>query len=146
MSYQDIATRLGKAATTINNIVRLLQLPPQAREALQTSAITEGHARAVLALKDHPDSQLELVTMIKRRGWSVRQAEQFVQTHKTGIRTKAEVRQRMAVETPETKQLAKTLQVAVTLRRTAKGGRVELHFRTDEELKMLLHRLRQSAD
>ncbi len=51
MSPKDIAKKLGKAETTVSNIIRLLQLPKEALESLQNNDITEGHARALLSLK-----------------------------------------------------------------------------------------------
>lgn len=81
MSYQDIAGRLGKAQTTIVNVVRLLQLPDFAREALVKGVISEGHARSVLSLKN-VDLQKELIQNIEQFGWSVRMAEQFASEHK----------------------------------------------------------------
>jgi ParB family chromosome partitioning protein len=141
LTYAQIAERLGKAVTTLNNIVRLLQLPPKARDALQAGHITEGHARAVLALKDLSDKQIELLDLIKKHGWSVRQDEQFVRTHKEGnIKPKA-VSQKMSKESPETKKLAKLLNAPVTIYRTAKGGRLEIHFDSDIKLKDLLDKL-----
>jgi ParB family chromosome partitioning protein len=53
ITYDHIAERLGKAASTVNNMVRLLQLPEGARQALKDGAISEGHARAILALKSN---------------------------------------------------------------------------------------------
>ena len=64
LGYADIAQRLGKAETTVSNIVRLLQLPPKAWRALEQHQLTEGHARQVLALKDMPLKQDELVRLI----------------------------------------------------------------------------------
>ena len=64
LTYDSIAKRLNKALSTINNMVRLLQLPTYAQEALQQQAITEGHARQLLSLKDHPDKQKELLRLI----------------------------------------------------------------------------------
>jgi ParB family chromosome partitioning protein len=145
MSYSDIAERLGKAATTLNNIVRLLQLPTEAREALEKGRITEGHARAILALKDDTDQQKALLENILQSGWSVRQAEQFVQANKSENTSPKAVRQQMATETPQTKQISARLHVPVTLKRTAKGGRLELHFRSDTELDNIVARL-QSLD
>jgi hypothetical protein len=49
----------------------------------------------------------------------------------------------MATETPETKNLGERLGVPVSIKRTAKGGRVEIGFTSDEELKALLDRLAQ---
>lgn len=141
LSYDAIAKRLGKAQSTVVNIVRLLQLPPEAREALEAKKITEGHARAVLALKDAPNKQAELLAAIMTYGWSVRQAERFVLSVKKGIHATKEAVARVASETPETTRLSEQLGVPVTLRRTAKGGRLELGFKTDEELQELLERL-----
>lgn len=144
ISYKTIAERLGKAETTISNIVRLLQLPTDAREALQIEQITEGHARAILSLKDQLPLQQELLKQILKHGWSVRQAEQFVSTHKQGIKAEKAVKERLANETPETQKLSKVYKTPVTLKRTAKGGRIEIHFKSDEELQQLLNKLNKS--
>lgn len=141
MSYNDVSTRLGKAATTINNIVRLLQLPEDARAALQEGKITEGHARAILALKGQANQQKALLEHIVKEGWSVRQAEQFVQTQKRGIIDTAAVKKQMAVENEETKSVAKRLHTKVTIKRTAKGGKIEIHFKTDDDLDRLIGQL-----
>jgi len=140
-SYQQIADRLGKALPTVHNIVRLLQLPEDARKALQENKITEGHARSVLSLKDFPSKQRELLSLIIKNHWSVRQAEQFVTSIKKGTQS-TKVAVRAAVnETPETKQLSKVLNTKVTVKRTAKGGRLEIHYKTDEEFKTLIENI-----
>ncbi len=130
MSYQVIAKKLGKAAPTVNNIVRLLQLPDTAREALQTGHITEGHARAILAFKGQPALQHRLLELIQAQAWSVRQAEQFVTAHKQGLQTNKALSRRAVKETPETKKLGKNLGAKVTIHHTARGGRLEIHFKT----------------
>lgn len=141
MTYKQIAERLAKAETTVSNLVRLLQLPENARDALAAGKISEGHARAILALKATPELQTELLELIIKNTWSVRQAEQFVTTHKQGIVKEKAVKERMATETVETKKLSQKLHAPVSLRRTAKGGRLELHFTTDEELQKLIELL-----
>lgn len=140
-SYTDVAKRLGKADTTINNIVRLLQLPPEAQQALQEQRITEGHARAILSLKADPAQQLRLLELIQADGWSVRQAEKYVTAHKAGLEEKTAVKKRVASETPETKQLSKQLKTKVTIHHTARGGRLEIHFKNDDELTNLFSHL-----
>lgn len=142
LSYKLIAERLGKAETTISNIVRLLQLPTDAREALQENKISEGHARSILALKGHLPLQQELLKNIIQHGWSVRQAEQFVTSHKQGVKTIKAVKQRMETESPATKQISQKLNTPVTLKRTARGGRIEIHFKNDTDLQKLLELLR----
>lgn len=141
LSYQEIAQKLGKAAPTVHNLVRLLQLPDAARTALQERAISEGHARAILALKDKPELQGQLLALITKEGWSVRQAEQFVNAHKEGLATSKAVKQRTVKETPETKLLAKKIGTKVTIQHTAKGGKLEIHFKSDKELEDLYQKL-----
>ncbi len=141
LSYQQIARKLGKAAPTVNNIVRLLQLPDRARTALQANHITEGHARAILALKGQPVLQQQLLELIQGQSWSVRQAEQFVTAHKQGLKTTRAVKQRAVKETAETKALAKKLGTKVTIHHTAKGGKLEVHFKNDTQLTELYRQL-----
>jgi len=138
MTYEAIAKRLGKASSTINNVVRLLQLPEAAREALQSKTISEGHARAILALKDSPEHQALLLANIVRSGWSVRQAEQYVTSVKEGFKEKTATKERMNTETPATKKLSKRIGSPVHIRRTAKGGKLEIAFKSDEELDNIL--------
>lgn len=138
VSYEDIAKRLGKAASTINNIVRLLQLPKDAQAALRELKISEGHARTILSLKDMPDKQIYLLKAILEYGWSVRQAERYVTSLKEGAKTEAAAKARVETETPETKLLSKRLGTPVHVRRTAKGGKLEITFKNDEEFEKLL--------
>ena len=141
LSYQQIAHKLGKAAPTVNNIVRLLQLPDEARKALQSGHITEGHARSILALKGQPELQHRLLELIQGQAWSVRQAEQFVTAHKEGLKSSSAVKQRAVKETDQTKQLSKKLGTKVTIHHTARGGRLEIHFSNDKDLISLYKQL-----
>lgn len=142
MTYLDIAKRLGKADSTVVNIVRLLQLPEAARDALAAKAITEGHARTILSLKDMPEKQAELLEAIQKNGWTVRQAEQFVTSIREGHKETKATEQRMKAETPETKRLSSRIGGApVMIRRMAKGGKLEISFKTDEELTNILRTL-----
>lgn len=138
MTYEAIAARLAKATSTVNNMVRLLQLPEKARTALHEKQISEGHARAILALKEHPEKQQDLLKQIVANGWSVRQAERYVTSVKEGFKDVKETKQRMETETPATKQLSKRVGAPVHIRRTAKGGKLEISFKTDEELEKIL--------
>jgi ParB family chromosome partitioning protein len=138
MQYEQIAIRLGKAPSTVANIVRLLQLPAPAKAALTEGKITEGHARAILALKDSPDLQDKLLKAIIASGWSVRQAERFVASVKAGIKEEKEAKARVSTETPETKLLSRQLKTPVHVRRTAKGGKLEISFSSDAELARII--------
>jgi ParB family chromosome partitioning protein len=143
LPYDKIAQRLGKALSTVHNIIRLLGLPPNARDALAGSKITEGHARAILAIKGDAARQAYLLQAIIDQGWSVRQAERFVTSVKSGIKQTQEAHARTSMDTPETKKLTKKLGTPVHVRRTAKGGRLEIAFASDSELEKLINLLNQ---
>lgn len=140
-TYDSIAERLGKAPSTVNNIVRLLQLPKAGYEALEQGQISEGHARAILALKNDTAAQQRLLESIIEQGWSVRQAERFVSSLKAGVREKKAVKARVETETDETKRLSERFQAPVYIKRTAKGGRLEIAFESDEQLATLIELL-----
>ncbi len=137
VDYDVIAARLGKAATTISNIIRLLHLPQVAQTALQSGKISEGHARAILALKDDKQ-QAALLKLIIEKNWTVRQAEQYVTAHKSGETAPAKAKARVTTTTPETKRLTKRLGTAVSIRRTAKGGKLEISFSSDKEFERIV--------
>lgn len=141
LTYADVAKRLGKAEPTVHNTVRLLQLPHDAREALANGDISEGHARQVLALKDSPESQADLLRLITQNGWSVRQAERYVSSLKAGIKETRAALTRVSGDTPETKRLSQRFGTNVRIHRTAKGGRVEIAFTSEEQLAKLLTEL-----
>lgn len=141
MTYEAVAKRLGKASSTVNNIVRLLQLPEAARAALHEKKISEGHARAILALKGMSEKQKDLLASIIKGDWSVRQAERYVVSVKEGFKDKQATKKRMQTETPATKKLSKKLGTPVHIRRAAKGGKLEIAFQSDEELEAVLQTL-----
>jgi ParB family chromosome partitioning protein len=133
---EDIAKKLGKAPSTISNLTRLLQLPESAREALRTGKISEGHARAILALKGDLDKQEELLRCILNNSWSVRQAEQFVTSSKRGASV-SKARSSTASESVVTMDLSKHLSAPVSVKHTAKGGQLIISFKSENELNEL---------
>ncbi len=144
LSIDTIAERIGKASSTVHNLVRLLQLPDDARQALEAGEIHEGHARAILALKGDAQLQAQLLQAIRTHGWSVRQAEQFVVAVKAGAQNASKASTRTKVENTATKQLTKSLGMPVSLQYMAQGGRLVIRFRSDDEYNKLVAFLNQS--
>jgi len=137
LDYTEIGKRLGKASTTVTNIARLLQLPDKVQEALRSKKITEGHARSILSLKEEKD-QLQLLKLITQNGWSVRQTERYVTAHKKGATSSSSAVKKVSTTSPQTEKLTKLLKVPVSLKRTAKGGKLEISFKSDAELKRIV--------
>ena len=70
----DVAERVGRSKPAVSNRVRLLELPEDVLSMLERKQLTEGHARAVLAVPDH-EGRRRLAREIVRKGMSVRAAE-----------------------------------------------------------------------
>ena len=138
VDIKEIAKRLGKAHTTIVNTLRLLQLPDKARKALEQKKISEGHARSVLALKNQPKLQEDLVDNIIKLGWSVRKAEEFVIKQKQHPKKRT---QSKPLETKHSKLLAKKLNTRVVIHSKSKGGNIDIYYKTKEDLDRILKKL-----
>ncbi len=141
LPYSDIAKRLGKSEPTVSNTIRLLQLPSSAKEALRSGGISEGHARQILALKGQAEKQEELLRLITTQHLNVRQAERFVNSVKSGQTDEKSTRRAVGIESKETATLSRRYKTSVKIYRTAKGGRLELYFNSDEDLKRLVREL-----
>src|SRR5882724_1237790 len=86
LSLGEVAERVGKSRPTVSNRVRLLELPEDVLALVDHAQLTEGHARAVLAVPDH-DGRRRLAKRIVREGLSVRAAERAARN--AGARTNA---------------------------------------------------------
>lgn len=131
----QIAKKLGKAETTISNIVRLLHLPKSAIVALQKGIISEGHGRALLSLKGDAKAQSELEALIQEKGLSVRDAEAWVKSYKK------QKEQKSSSENKELKQNLERLEkkgLRVKVQQKKKGGVISITYKTNAELLGLL--------
>lgn len=141
LTPKQIAAKLGKAETTISNIIRLLNLPKEAVQALQENRITEGHARAILALKTDEGMQNKLLNKIITQHVSVREAEEFVKE------IKAKKAQQPAVDNATSSKLnaiSKRLSAKASLRKKSKGGVLLIEFSDDNQLNDILTSLSDS--
>lgn len=136
LPFEAIGQRLGKATVTVTNTARLMRLPEEVKQALRDKQISEGHARSILSLKD-PKDQLKMLEQIIKNGWSVRQAERYAVAHREGATTVTSAKKKVAITSPQTKKLSESLKAPVTLRRMAKGGKLEIGFKNDADLKRI---------
>lgn len=76
-TIEDLARRLSFERSTVSNMLRLLELPDSVKTDLRSDKISAGHARAILALKNH-DEQVALSQRVQKEGLSVRKTEEAV--------------------------------------------------------------------
>jgi ParB family chromosome partitioning protein len=76
LSQEEVSVKVGKKRSTVANTLRLLKLPKEMQEHLETGALSPGHARALLSITDS-EQQKKLFQRILSSGISVREAEKF---------------------------------------------------------------------
>ncbi len=77
LSKEDLARRIGRSRPAVSNLIRLLDLPDEALELLESGELSEGHGRALLAVAGN-DVRRRLARDAARGGWSVRETENRV--------------------------------------------------------------------
>lgn len=77
MSPTDIAAMIGKSRSTVSNLMRLLQLPDDVQQRLHDGSLSEGHARALLALGS-ASAMSAMARQAAAEGWTVREVESRV--------------------------------------------------------------------
>ena len=141
LSHESIAARVGKSRAAVSNTLRLLEAAAGVKRALIDRKITEGHARALLALPS-AKAQEAALQMVLAHGLSVRQTEQLARRlggHKTAS-TKKKSGPNPDVNDIE-RRLRASLGTKVSLKHGAKGGTLTIHYYSDEELNAILGRL-----
>ncbi len=74
LSKEELGRRLGRSRPAISNLIRLLDLPDETLELLESGELSEGHGRALLTA-DGNDLRRRLARDAVRGGWSVRETE-----------------------------------------------------------------------
>lgn len=139
LSHEQIGARVGLSRSRVSNALRLLKLSAAVRSALAERKISEGHARALLGLDRAGEQSAALRTVISRQ-LNVRQTEQLVRqlTRPPAKRTKRK-------QTPEEQdlqtRLEESLGTKVVLRGGRRGGRLIVHYYSDEELNAIADRI-----
>lgn len=142
LSLDDIGSRVGRDRSTVSNTMRLLNLPIEAKRALVDETITEGHARVILSVVE-PAKQLELLALMIKNHWTVRQAEEYARGYRGESGTHEKAKARIASVNQLTLDLGEILGTKVTQQTTAKGGKLIIEYYSDEELERIYKAIRR---
>jgi ParB family chromosome partitioning protein len=156
-TIEELARKLGKDRSTVNNWLRLLELPDFVKLALNAGRITAGHARALLPL-DEEAEQIAFCQRIQSESMSVRQTEEAVREQLerreagtipfegAGSRGKS----RAASVSPHVRELERQLRellgVPVQIRLKGKAsGRLIIPFATNDDFERIVGFLRKAS-
>lgn len=142
LTTQEVAERVGKDRATVSNFTRLLRLPVVVQTLLKEGKISTGHAKAILTVKE-PSAQIGLANKIIAENLTVRAIEAIV-SREVVLETKTKRSTGQSKQTSSTSQypdleerLRNALGTKVTVHKKRKGGQIELHFFSEEELDRL---------
>lgn len=152
-SLADIAAKLGLNRSSISNTLRLLDLEPEILDMLRDQAISQGHAKALLA---HPPgaSRVQLALRASQEGWSVRTLENTPPETPTGSLagkgpspTRVEQAQAANIRRLES-LLSEALSTRAKIRTTANGrkGTITIEYYDLDHFDALLSRLGVSKE
>jgi ParB family chromosome partitioning protein len=136
LSLGDLSERVGKAKPTVSNRLRLLELPDDVLSLVERGELTEGHARAVLAVPDQ-EGRRRLARQIVRRGISVRAAERAARW--AGARRKP--RRVARIDPALAERARRAAERATGFSARVASGRLEIAFVDETELAELVEAL-----
>ncbi len=140
LDQDAVATRVGRARSTVANTLRLLDLAPGIQEAVADGRLSEGHGRALGGLPT--ELQDRVLDSVTGQELSVRQTEELVRRLRT---PRPAAREQKGRSDPDLERVEEDLRLAlgtkVSLARSRRGGRIVIEYYSDEELGRLYERL-----
>jgi len=137
LSLGEVAERVGRSKPSVSNRLRLLELPEDVLSMVERGELSEGHARAVLAVPDH-DERRRLARKIVRQGLSVRAAERAARW--AGARTNTP-RAKSPFDPALAARACEAAEVLTGLSARIGNGKLEISFANDTELAELVEAL-----
>jgi ParB family transcriptional regulator, chromosome partitioning protein len=147
LKQDEIAGRVGKSRASVANAMRLLGLHKDVQMLVAQARLTVGHAKAVLAMKDH-DTQLLVADRIIRGTLTVRATEKLVQSflndgpQQSGESKKAPAARELDIHVRAiTNRLREHLATHVSIQHSSKKGKIEIEYYGDDDLQRLIELL-----
>ena len=145
LTGDQIAARVNKSRSAVNNTMRLLDLPTEAIDALRENKISEGHGRALLTASGE-GARRALLRRVLRDGLTVRDIERLARESNSPEEKNEEKLARLPkVVASDLSRLETTLQRALgarlKLKSRRRGGQIIIDFSSPEELERLIKRM-----
>ncbi len=137
-THEKIADDTGKSRPYVSNILRLLKLPDEIKQAITDKKISSGHARALLSINDE-EEQLSLLEKIITEGLNVRQIESLVDGKKEGkVKAKIIKSEEDYNITELESRLSLFLKTRIQIKKEKEKGKIIVHFADTEDLNRII--------
>lgn len=137
MTQEEVADRVGKGRSTVANLVRLLNLPPEVQQAVLAEAISGAHAREILRLPTTA-MQINATNQVIKLSLSRRQTLTLVDNLLLEKKPRFKVRPKLPPELLELEgQFEQSLGTRVSIEKSGKGGKVVIYYYSDDDLQSI---------
>ena len=140
LTQEDVAKKIGRSRPAVANILRLLNLPTFIQELVKEEKLSQGHARALLAVEDKEKAQ-EIAKLIIAQDMSVRQTESYIanlsKTKTVKKPTKEEIeisRHSKALEESISTELGTKIKIV----NKKNKGRIEIPYSSAEDFERII--------
>ncbi|MCO5386233.1 MAG: ParB/RepB/Spo0J family partition protein [Desulfosporosinus sp.] len=137
LSQEQVAQRVGKARTTVTNLLRVIQLPEAVLDLLRNNLISLGHAKVLLGVKD---TSLQVLTAQKaaKEQLSVRDIENLINRLTERVEKDKPAPERYPLLRNVQDKLRTSFQTKVIVKGDYERGRIEVQYFSEDELNRLL--------
>ena len=150
LTQDDVARRIGRDRSFITNYLRILKLPTEIQNLLESEKLTFGHARALLGLSDDVILQRRFAQKIVKHNWSVRETERRIKHAFQDNRQKAKLP--LSSTDPNVRAAEVKLrrhlgtQVRILPARSGSPGKIEIEYYSDSDLSRIFETLLSRED
>lgn len=138
LKHHEIAKKVGRARTSVSNMIRLLSLPKEVQKAVMDGKLNEGQARAILLAK--PVVQMPIFRRILKEKLDVRRAEDLARKVSDVNKARAAGPKNPLFKKIE-EDLKQVLGKRVSITKRGDFGHVKVEFTSQEELDQIVYLL-----
>ncbi len=144
LTQEEAARKVGKNRSTVANSLRLLQLPEYLRDDLLAGDLSEGHARALLAVLAEPATMKDIRDQVVAKQLSVRQTEQLIKSLTREVNPTREARRSKDKEFSKSvkkafeNQLTNRLSSQVFINQKGSRGKIEIEYYSYDDLERII--------
>ena len=146
LTQEQCSEKVGKNRSTITNFLRLLNLPEVIQKSLKDKTISNGHARALLSVKDE-ESQINLFNDILQFGYSVRDVEQIAKEFSDSVYKQISTNKKTNLKSFSSQKLefdlTNLLKTKIQIKQNNSGkGSVVIYFKNNDDLKRIIEQIK----
>jgi len=139
LTQDIIAQRVGCERSSIANVVRLINLPSEIQQLIETNQLSMGHAKVILGLPNQ-NEQLRIAQLVVSQVLSVRETEKLIESSPVAKKRGTKELRRTPWSDVE-ERLQKRLGTKVIIQKGRRGGKIVIHYFSAPELDGILETL-----